>query len=157
MNVSVSLSKKDVNQIKSKLKKIKKKITNKRLMAAALIKVRDNILFRTNAGKDVNYSSFKPYSPLYAKEEGKTIVNLTKTETMLGAMTTKVLSKTKGKIFFLNAGYKDSDLTARDVARMHNFGKGVPKREFFGVNERDSEIAAKEYKKAIDKAMKEKL
>jgi hypothetical protein len=101
------------------------------------------------------FRSFQPYSSAYASEEGKTMVNLTLTGTMLNAMTQKALSNTTGKIFFTNAGYSGTSLTARDVAKIHNEGRGVPKREFFAVSSQDNKSALNIYQKGVKKALKE--
>lgn len=154
MAIEVTINEREVNNIISKLKRLKRPITSKLVMNSVLLKVKNNILLRTNSGKDVDFKPFKPYSSEYASEEGKTIVNLTKTGNMLNSMTQKVISNTRGKIFFRSSGYKDSTITTRDLARIHNEGDGVPKREFFGTNKKDDETALKEYRKAIKKAKK---
>ena len=100
MGLTVKVNNLQIKSVISKLERTKKAVTGKRIMNTILLKVKNNILLRTNAGKDVNFSSFQGYNAAYASLEGKTIVNLTRTGTMLNAMTQKVLSNTKGIIFF---------------------------------------------------------
>ena len=64
---------------------------------------------------------------------------------MLNSMTQKVLSTNKGEIFFSNE-------TARDNAKRHNTGDGVPKRKFFGINKNDNDRALKLYEQNIKEA-----
>lgn len=154
MAIDIKVNDKQVNNIKKRLKRVGKSATNRRIMNTVLLKVKNNIILRTNSGKDVNMSPFLPYNPNYASEEGKTIVNLTRTGTMLGAMTQKVINNRKGKIFFINSGYKDSNTTVHDLVRYHNQGDGVPKREFFGASSIDNKLAVSEYQKAVYKAIK---
>jgi len=153
MGFEMSVDKQQLAKIKSNLAKTKTKVTSKRIMDTLLLQLKNDIFLRTNSGKDVNNVAFSAYNAFYAKSEGKTIVNLTKTGTMLNAMTQKVLSKTKGIIFFVNAGYAGSKETARSVARKHMLGEGVPKREFFGVSNQDTADAVKTYKKELDKVL----
>lgn len=80
------------------------------------------IVARTQSGKEITGSSFKPYSKGYAKYKAKkgrsTSVDLTFTGKMLGAITSRVYEQGKnliGKIFFSSsdeakkAGYNQQD------------------------------------------------
>jgi phage gpG-like protein len=155
MSFSVDFDKEKTRKLQKNLGKLKKEVANRKIMDLVLLKVKNNILLRTNAGKDINFNSFRPYSAKYASAEGKTLVSLTKTGTMLNAMTQKALSGTRGVVFFNNYGYKNTSLRVHDLVRIHNNGEGkMPKREFFGVSSQDNKDAVKIYQKNIAKAIK---
>ena len=154
MSVEIDLKKGDLKKIQKNMDKVGRDSSSKSVMNAALLRVKNNIILRTNSGIGVNNKQFQGYSSSYASEEGKTIVNLTKTGTMMNAMTQKTLSDTSGLIFFINSGYKDSKITVHDLVKIHNTGDGVPEREFFGVNNKDNKDVLKTYQNSVTKAIR---
>jgi len=137
-----------VKQLTRKFKKFEEKITDQSLIEFVAERIKSNIFTRTNAGVDVNFTAFKPYSKEYAAAEKKTIVNLTQTGGMLNEMIQKTLSNDTAKIFFMTE-------KSRILADKHNnIGVGSRRiiRQFFGVNIRDEVEAQKTYIQAIKKA-----
>jgi len=93
--------------------------------------VRNSILNTTTEGIDINGRQFKPYSPGYMTKRADNHrqtrpVSLTWTGDMLRAM--GVFRVTDG------GEIRFKSTRANDLAVKHNEGKGVPKREFFGLN-----------------------
>lgn len=145
MSVEVTVDKRQIRSIEKRLRATKTAITDKTVLNAILLKLKSRILLRTLSGQDENNRPFVPYSEKYAKEEGKTIVNLQRTGEMLNAMTQKVLTGNKGIIFF-----NTSD--AKTKAFKHQHGVGVPQRKFFGINGFDEVSAVNLYANEIKKA-----
>ena len=112
------------------------------LIAAIGQAIIDQIVDRTKSGKDVNGSSFAPYSESYKKSLdfkafGKTnAVDMTLTDEMLSMLT--ILS-VKGSV--LRVGWNDAESSAKAYGHItgmkgHPRLDGVtPKRDFFGLNE----------------------
>ena len=100
--------------------------------------VRNNILNTTKSGVDANGVSFEKYSKRYRdfrmrpeNHRQGSPVSLTWTGNMLRSM--KVFNiKNGGEIKFDDSG-------ANNLAVKHNEGKGVPKREFFGLNKKNTD------------------
>lgn len=96
--------------IDGRLDKLKKEALN----------IETGIINRTQSGKDVKLSSFKPYSKAYKKIKGGT-VNLTKTGAMLHAISNKNIPN--GLRFYFNAS-----------AETKKASYNQKMRKFFGVD-----------------------
>jgi hypothetical protein len=102
--------------------------------------VRNQMVFDTTSGIDVNGRPFTPYSIRYRalRQENSrqaSPVSLTYTGGMLRSM--KVFNVSNGGEIRFDSG-RENDLAVR-----HNTGKGVPKREFFGLNSRNLDYIEK--------------
>jgi hypothetical protein len=93
--------------------------------------VRNQIVFDTTSGIDINGKPFEAYSDGYKKvrkehHRQENPPSLTYTGDMLRAM----------KVFRIQNGgeLRFNSSSANNLAVKHNEGKGVPKREFFGMN-----------------------
>ena len=102
-----------------------------KIIVKVLSTIRNDILKRTTSGQGVNGGKFKPYSKMYkvirANNHRQTSpVSLTYTGNMLRSM----------KVFNVSGGgeIRFDSTRANDLAVKHNEGKGVPQREFFGLN-----------------------
>tara|TARA_R100000234_G_scaffold51656_1_gene30925 strand:+ start:177 stop:644 length:468 start_codon:yes stop_codon:yes gene_type:complete len=135
----------EVSAAKGALGLLKRKIPNATAkgIAKAGMFLQNAIKDRTRKGTDFKGRKFRPYSAKYAKQrakEGRTLTpNLFRSGQMLGNMTFKKLTKTKGQIFFPNrqqnikAFYNDSQGVGRDKV----------KREFFSVGTKEEAKAVK--------------
>jgi hypothetical protein len=114
--------------------KIDRLMPNEKDIAIMAIEGRKMIRDRTKQHQDADGNAFAPYSEsylLYRAKMGKTDQpNLEDRGIMLNSMAVKTISN-GAEIYF-------ADAERRDIARRHNEGRGVPKREFFGLS--DSEI-----------------
>lgn len=146
--IEVTVKGRQIRKVAARLKKFNKKVTNRSIIEAILLKTKADIKLRTQSGLDFRNQPFTAYNPRYAKSEGKTLVNLTKSGDMLNLMSQKVLNPNKGIIFF-------SRTTEAEKAERHMTGDGVPKREFFGVSKKNDKNAVKIYQKRIKQAKKE--
>jgi hypothetical protein len=112
----------------------------------------DKIISRTEAGKSVDGTKLKsPYSKMYSESlefkafgKSKNKVNMTLTGSMIG--TIDILESRGGK---LKIGWSDAEENAK--AYNHNAGDTVPRRAFFGLNEKELQ----EIKKEFDPIVKE--
>ncbi len=133
INVEVSAAKGALDQLRIKIPNASRKALNKTAMF-----LQNAIKDRTRKGR-----AFRPYSPKYAKrraKEGRTTTpNLFRSGQMLGNMSFKTFSKTKGQIFFPN---RQQNLKAfyNDTLGV---GKAQIKREFFSVGKKEEEKAVK--------------
>ena len=138
LNVEVTAAKGALNQLKSRIPSA----TGKALSRTGVF-LENAIKDRTRKGRDFKGRAFRPYSPKYAKrraKEGRTTTpNLFRSGQMLGNMTFKTFSKTKGQIFFPN---RQQNLKAffNDTLGV---GKAQIKREFFSVGKKEEEKAVK--------------
>jgi len=138
INVEVTAVKGALDQLKIKIPNASRKALNKTGMF-----LQNVIKDRTRKGRDFKGRAFRPYSPKYAKrraKEGRTTTpNLFRSGQMLGNMTFKTFSKTKGQIFFPN---RQQNLKAffNDTLGV---GKAQIKREFFSVGKKEEEKAVK--------------
>jgi len=151
LNVNIEIS-----AVKGALDKIKRKMPSAtaRGIAKASMFIQNAIKNRTSKGVDFKGRSFRPYSPSYAKKrakEGRTQTpNLFSSGQMLGNMTFKKLTQTKGQIFFpnrrqnLKAFYNDS----------FGVGKSNIKREFFSVNAKEEAKAVKIFTQTLEKELR---
>ena len=108
--------------------------------------VRNNILKTTISGVSLSGSAFKSYSKSYKifrsqNSRQSSPVSLTWTGNMLRAMKAFKISE-GGEIRF-------DSTRANDLAVKHNEGKGVPKREFFGLNQKNMDYIEKKLSASI--------
>ena len=131
---------KELNQTAKEIKSIPAKIVK------TLSTVRNNILKTTTSGTDLNGTAFKQYSKMYKKirtenSRQASPVSLTWTGNMLRSMKAFRISH-GGEIRF-------DSTRANDLAVKHNEGKGVPKREFFGLNQKNMDYIEKKLSASI--------
>lgn len=126
----------DVLNISKKLGLLKSGLVSRENIEALTLIAKDKILVRTvRQSVDIENNDFEGYSPRYAQKEGKTRVNLVKTNVMMGSMTQKAMSNREGRVFFNNK-------EARDRALIHNVrgsGKSRVIRRFFGLTKSDKD------------------
>jgi len=143
VNVNVNLS-----VVKGSLDQIKRKIPSATVkgIAVASTFIQNAIKDRTRKGRSVKGSAFKRYSKAYAKKRakrGSTLTpNLFFTGQMLGNMSFKVLSKTKGQIFFPNR--------TQNLKAFFN----DQTRPFFDVNDKEEARAVKEFQKTFERELR---
>ena len=131
---------KELNQTAKEIKNIPAMIVK------TLSTVRNNILKTTISGMDLNGTAFEKYSKMYKDIRLKNSrqvspVSLTYTGNMLRAMKAFKISH-GGEIRF-------DSTRANNLAVKHNEGKGVPEREFFGLNQKNMDYI----EKAIDRSI----
>ena len=146
----------EVSAVKGALDQIKRRIPSatSRGMAKAGAFIQEAIKNRTRKGQDFKGRSFRPYSNRYAKKrakQGRTQTpNLFFSGQMLGNMTFKKLSQTKGQIFFpnrrqnLKAFYNDS----------FGVGKANIRREFFSVSAKEETKAVDIFRKTFERELR---
>ena len=138
INVEVSAAQGALSQLKTKIPNASRKALNKTAMF-----LQNAIKDRTRKGRDFKGRAFRPYSAKYAKrraKEGRTTTpNLFRSGQMLGNMSFKTFSRTKGQIFFPN---RQQNLKAfyNDTLGV---GKAQIKREFFSVGKKEEDKAVK--------------
>jgi hypothetical protein len=112
----------------------------------------ERIRQRTESGVDIDGESFKAYSKKYKeslpfKAFGKSDdVNMTLSGDMLGLM--DIIDESRNVI---TIGW--SDETNKLKAANHNGGYTLPKRQFFGVNEKELKQIVKETKADVREAL----
>lgn len=141
INVNVTAAKGSLNRLQRKIPSASKKG-----IASAATFVQNAIKDRTRKGISVSGSPFKKYSKSYAKvraKRGSTLTpNLFFEGQMLGNMSFKVFSKTKGQVFF-------PDTEANKKALFND-----KTRPFFDVNNKEEARAVKEFKKAFERELR---
>lgn len=121
------LSEKQIKQIKKqrKLGEFRKEFSDDAIQT---------VIERTQSGEDIRGNAFKPYSPAYAERKGvsRFDVDLTLTENMLNSVTpTKDEIKIKvGRGINTKKAYN------------HCVGSTLPKRNFFGLLQKDAKAIA---------------
>ena len=143
---------KKINDINKRLGEFAKNAVTKSNIENSALIVKNNIFLRTSAGKSPNGGSFEKYSESYSKREGKSIVSMTKSGDMLGAMTQKALSDDKAIIFFNTS-------EARKLAEIHNkkgAGKSKIVRAFFQPSKSDRKKAVNAFRHEVMKQLKRK-
>ena len=107
---------------KVNFRKVRRVIIDGRLdkLRKEALNIETGIIRRTQSGKDVKLSSFKPYSASYKKTKGGT-VNLTKSGAMLQAISNKKI--TNGLRFYFNAN-----------AETKKASYNQKMRKFFGID-----------------------
>ena len=146
----------EVSAVKGALDQIKRKIpsASRKSIGASSAFIENAILKRTEAGRDYKGRAFKKYSKGYARKrakEGRTLTpNLYFEGLMLGNMTFKIISSTKGIIHFPNTDQNKK-------AFWHNIsgaGKGKVVREFFNVNKKEEDKAVEVFRKSFEKELR---
>lgn len=153
----IEVSKKDIDSIVARLEKFGARITTGSILEQLALRIKNIIYLKTQSGRDADGKPFAPYSDAYRKQEGKTLVNLTKTGHLLNAMTQKVLTNSTAKIFFTNYSYPNG-LSVQELASIHNSegaGRKRVVRKFFGVSETDMIDIQKTYQSEVDRIKKE--
>ncbi len=120
--------------LKSFPKKLGQKFPSKEMMQEVGEYVVSYSKERTNKGLDVNLRPFAPYSSRTKGRRGK--VDLSESGGMLNDMRVKSASKDKVTVGFGSTKYER-------IAAAHQSGRGVPKREFFGIGASDKKARAK--------------
>tara|TARA_A100001201_G_scaffold139993_1_gene132579 strand:+ start:909 stop:1367 length:459 start_codon:yes stop_codon:yes gene_type:complete len=112
------------------------------------VQLKEIILDRTDRGLDFNKRKFVPYSPSYAEEKGKTIVNLQDTNRMLQSIDSKLKSKNKVQLFFRSQ-------TQARKALFHQKGLGkLPERIFFKFNLKTEKLIRRSFEQFMKKEIK---
>ena len=103
---------------------------------------------RTDKGLDINRKRFVGYSPSYAEEKGKTIVNLQDTNKMLQSIDSKKRNKNQVQIYFRSQAQAKKAL-------WHQQGMGkLPVRKFFGYDKRTEKVIRDTFEKFMKKQIK---
>ena len=103
---------------------------------------------RTDKGLDINRKRFVGYSPSYAEEKGKTIVNLQDTNRMLQSIDSKKRNKNQVQIYFRSQAQAKKAL-------WHQQGMGkLPERKFFGYDKRTEKVIRDTFEKFMKKQIK---
>jgi len=138
----------EVSAVKGALDKVKRKIpsASAKGIARAGIFIENAIKDRTRQGTSVNGGGFKKYSKGYAKvraKRGATLTpNLFFTGQMLGNMTFKKLSSTKGQVFFPNR--------TQNIKAFFN----DQSRPFFSVNRQEEDKAVDIFRKTFERELR---
>lgn len=138
----------EVSAVKGALDKIKRKIpsASAKGIARAGIFIENAIKDRTRQGKSVNGGGFKRYSKGYAKVRAKRGASLTPnlffTGQMLGNMSFKKLSSTKGQVFFPNR--------TQNIKAFFN----DQSRPFFSVNRSEEAKAVEIFRKTFERELR---
>ena len=112
------------------------------------VQLKEIIIDRTDRGLDFNKRKFVPYSPSYAEEKGKTVVNLQDTNRMLQSIDSKLKSKNKVQVFFRSQ-------TQAKKALFHNKGLGkLPERKFFAYNFKTEKLIRRTFEDFMKKEIK---
>ena len=138
----------NVTAVKGALDKIKRKVpsASAKGIAVASTFIQNAIKDRTRQGKSVNGGGFKRYSKSYAKVRAKRGASLTPnlffTGQMLGNMSFKKLSSTKGQVFFPNR--------TQNIKAFFN----DQSRPFFSVNRQEEDRAVEEFRKTFERELR---
>ena len=138
----------NVTAVKGALDKIKRKIpsASAKGIAVASTFIQNAIKDRTRQGKSVNGGGFKRYSKSYAKVRAKRGASLTPnlffTGQMLGNMSFKKLSSTKGQVFFPNR--------TQNIKAFFN----DQSRPFFSVNRQEEDKAVDIFRKTFERELR---
>ncbi len=138
----------EVSAVKGALDQIKRKIpsASAKGIAVASTFIQNAIKDRTRKGRSVKGGAFKPYSKSYrevrAKRGSSLTPNLFFSGQMLGNMTFKKLSSTKGQVFFPNR-------TQNIKAFFNDEG-----RPFFSVNRAEEDKAVEVFKKTFERELR---
>jgi hypothetical protein len=138
----------EVSAVKGALDQVKRKIpsASAKGIARAGIFIENAIKDRTRQGKSVNGGGFKRYSKGYAKKRAKRGATLTPnlffTGEMLGNMSFKKLSSTKGQVFFPNR--------TQNIKAFFN----DQSRPFFSVNTKEEDKAVDIFRKTFERELR---
>ena len=112
------------------------------------VQLKEIILERTDKGIDLNKRKFTAYSPSYAEEKGKSVVNLQDTNDMLQSIDSKIKNKNQVQIYF-------REQTQAKKALWHQQGMGkLPVRKFFGYDKRTEKVIRDTFEKFMKKQIK---
>ena len=138
----------EVSAVKGALDQIKRKIpsASAKGIARASTFIQNAIKDRTRQGKSVNGGGFKKYSKGYARKRAKRGATLTPnlffTGEMLGNMSFKKLSSTKGQVFF-----------PRRTENIKAFFNDQS-RPFFSVNRQEEDKAVDIFRKTFERELR---
>ena len=138
----------NVTAVKGALDKIKRKVpsASAKGIARASVFIQNAIKDRTRQGKSVNGGGFKRYSKGYAKKRAErgasTTPNLFFSGQMLGNMSFKKLSPTKGQVFFPNR--------TQNIKAFFN----DQSRPFFSVNRVEEDKAVEIFRKTFERELR---
>ena len=138
----------NVTAVKGALDKIKRKVpsASSKGIAVASTFIQNAIKDRTRQGKSVSGGAFKPYSRKYRAVRSKRGASLTPnlffSGQMLGNMTFKKLSSSKGQVFFPNR--------TQNVKAFFN----DQSRPFFSVNKKEEDRAVEVFRKTFEKELR---
>ena len=138
----------EVSAVKGALDQVKRKIpsASAKGIAVASTFIQNAIKDRTRQGKSVNGGGFKSYSKGYARkrsQRGATLTpNLFFTGQMLGNMSFKKLSSTKGQVFFPNR--------TQNIKAFFN----DQSRPFFSVNRQEEDKAVDIFRKTFERELR---
>ena len=138
----------EVSAVKGALDQVKRKIPSASAKGIAIAStfIQNAIKDRTRQGKSVNGSGFKPYSKSYRKvraKRGATLTpNLFFSGQMLGNMSFKKLSSTKGQVFFPNR--------TQNIKAFFN----DQSRPFFSVNKKEEDRAVEIFRKTFERELR---
>lgn len=112
------------------------------------VQLKEIITTRTDRGLDFNKRKFTPYSPSYAEEKGKTVVNLQDTNRMLQSIDSKLKNKNQVQLFFRSQ-------TQARKALFHQKGLGkLPERIFFKFNLKTEKLIRQTFEQFMKKEIK---
>ena len=112
------------------------------------VQLKEIILERTDRGLDFNKRRFVPYSPSYAEEKGKTVVNLQDTNKMLQSIDSKLKNKNQVQVYFRSQ-------TQARKALFHQKGLGkLPERIFFKFNLKTEKLIRRTFEQFMKKEIK---
>ena len=112
------------------------------------VQLKEIITTRTDRGLDFNKRKFTPYSPSYAEEKGKTVVNLQDTNRMLQSIDSKLKNKNQVQLFFRSQ-------TQARKALFHQKGLGkLPERIFFKFNLKTEKLIRRSFEQFMKKEIK---
>ena len=138
----------NVTAVKGALDKINRKVpsASSKGIAVASTFIQNAIKDRTRKGKSVSGAGFKKYSKAYARKRAKRGSSLTPnlffTGQMLGNMTFKKLSSSKGQVFFPNR--------TQNIKAFFN----DQSRPFFSVNKKEEDRAVEVFRKTFEKELR---
>ena len=113
------------------------------------VQLKEIILEKTDKGKRFDTGGkFTEYSPSYAEEKGKSVVNLQDTNRMLQSIDSKIRNKNQVQIYFRSQSQAKKAL-------WHQQGMGkLPERKFFGYNLATEKVIRRSFEQFIKKEIK---
>ena len=113
------------------------------------VQLKEIILEKTDRGIRFDTSrDFTPYSPSYAEEKGKTVVNLQDTNDMLQSIDSQLKNKNQVQLFF-------REQTQAKKALFHQKGLGkLPERIFFKFNLKTEKLIRRSFEQFMKKEIK---
>ena len=145
-------------RVTSNLPKVRKKYNNffrrfpnivTKGLEQAGVQLKEIILEKTDRGIRFDTGrDFTPYSPSYAEEKGKTVVNLQDTNDMLQSIDSQLKNKNQVQLFF-------REQTQAKKALFHQKGLGkLPERIFFKFNLKTEKLIRRSFEQFIKKEIK---